>query len=162
MLAAGYPVECLGQVLEQIRVDSTGAWHSAERIRAEVAAGRASRGDSFSLAIAELALGRPERARVIAGRLVDSPSGASPLTLAVLGEAAFGIGEFERAGEIFALIAQSLQGTERGVFSARAGVAYEQAGLTSEASHQYRRAAVLLPEISSWLAIREARGTRFS
>jgi len=91
--------------------------------------------------------------------MVEPIEAASPALLAVLGNAEFGVGNFGRAGQLFALVADAVDGMERGVFSARAGVALELAGLQSEATRYYRRAAVLLPRISGWLAIREARGT---
>ena len=140
-------------------VDSAGAWHTAERVRAAIAAKEASRSDSLQLAVAELALGRPDRARELAGPMAEPGSASTPAVLAILGHAEFGVGNFRRAGQLFALVADAVDGAERGVFSARAGVALEQAGLQSEATRYYRRAAVLVPRISGWLAIREARGT---
>jgi soluble lytic murein transglycosylase len=81
------------------------------------------------------------------------------VTLAVLGDAEFGVGNFERAAELFTLVADAVDGMERGVFNTRAAVALDRAGLQPEATRHYRRAAVLLPQISGWLAIREATGT---
>jgi len=109
--------------------------------------------------VAELELGRPDQARDLLRRTVRSTDNEDPVTLAVLGAAEFGTGNFERAGELFALVAEAADGTDRGIFSARAAVALDLAGMQPEATQHYRRAAVLLPQISGWLAIREARGT---
>jgi soluble lytic murein transglycosylase len=109
--------------------------------------------------MAELALGRPDYARDLLRPTVESTEVVDPVTLAVLGSAEFGTGNYERAGELFALVADAADGVDRGIFSARAAVALDLAGMRLEATRYYRRAAVLLPQISGWLAIREARGT---
>jgi soluble lytic murein transglycosylase len=121
--------------------------------------GTATRRDSLDLAIAELVLGRTERGHAIAAALAESKQPADSLVLSVLGEAEFGLGHFERAGRLFAEVAKMVDGRERGVFSARAGVALDRADRPSEAAQYFRRAAVLLPEASGWLAVREAAGT---
>ncbi len=157
--AASKPALGHAQVLDPLRVDSAGAWHTAELLRDRLRTGDAGPSDSLALAVAELDLGRAERARAIANRLAASFAASDVVFLVVRGEAEYGVGNFEQAGRYFARAADGLEGSERGVVCVRAGVALERAGLAAEAAPYYRRAAVLLPEISGWLAIREARVT---
>jgi soluble lytic murein transglycosylase len=82
--------------------------------------------------------------------------GNDPVLLAQLAEAEFGIGNVERAGELFRQAAESVDSVERGVFLVRAATALEEAGRHDEAAPLYHRAAVQLPQISGWLAVREA------
>jgi peptidoglycan lytic transglycosylase len=108
---------------------------------------------------AELSLGRPERALAI---LSENPvadtalAGAAARTFAM---ALFSLGDYGKAGALFDRVAEGASGSRRGTFAAQAGVAYERAGLMGPAANAYRRAALDLPEIEGWLALRVARVT---
>ena len=136
--------------------DSPGAWHAAQGLRQTVERAGATAHDSSHLASLELALGRPERAREL---LEGAEQSSDPMSLALLAEAELRVGNLERGGRLFRQVAESADGTERGVFLARAAAALEGAGLFDEAAPLYRRAAVQLPPIAGWLAVREARVT---
>lgn len=133
-----------------------GAWHAAQLLRQTVEHGSATAWDSSRLAALELALGRPERAREL---LAGVAWGNDVVLLAQLAEAELGVGNAERAGELFRQAAELVDSVERGVFLVRAATALEEAGRHDEAASLYHRAAVQLPQIAGWLAVREARIT---
>ena len=137
-------------------MDAPGAWHAAELLRQTVEQDGATARDSSELAVLELALGRPERAREL---LVGVVRGNDAVLLAHLAEAELGVGDVERAGELFRQAAESADSVGKGVLLVRAATALEEAGRHDEAAPLYHRAAVLLPQVSGWLAVREARIT---
>jgi soluble lytic murein transglycosylase-like protein len=113
--------------------------------------------DSLSWAQVELALNRPERALRVLGPLADSA--APGLGFEIAAHAAYAAGEFNRAAAFFLRAADGVLGSDRGILVARAGDAYEAAGLPDSAAPLYRQAGRLLPLIGGWLRVREARVT---
>lgn len=133
-------------------------WHEANRLREVLASSAPSNADVLAAARAELALSRPERARAI---LVEHgvASASQPETFPLLADAAYQSGEYETAGALFTRSAAHATGVERGAYLARAGDAYERAGLRDSARVHYGAAARELRPITGWLALREARVT---
>lgn len=113
--------------------------------------------DSLSWAQVELALNRPDRALRVLGPLADST--APGLGFEIAAHAAYAAGEFSRAAAFFLRASDGRIGRDRGVLVARAGDAYEAAGLPDSAAPLYRQAGRLLPLIAGWLRLREARVT---
>jgi soluble lytic murein transglycosylase len=138
--------------------DPPAVWHEAERLRGVLAADTPSRADVLAAVRAELALGRPEHARSI---LLEhgGASASHPETFPLLADAAYQSGEHEIAGALYSRWAAHNTGIGRGVFMARAGDAYERAGMRDSARVRYRDAARELRSIAGWLALREARVT---
>ena len=134
-----------------------GAWHSALRLREVLRDGEASAEDSLNAARAELALGRPDRARAILVRLSPTDTLSTAKHARLLGLAAFDIGDFETAGEQLLRAANYTAGVTRALLLARAGDAYEQAGRLDKAVARYQEAAGDLPQIGGWLELRRAR-----
>jgi soluble lytic murein transglycosylase len=113
---------------------------------------------ALRVAAAELAIGRPARARL----LLDRYGSRAVDSVGVLGLRAALATDAERPGEAAALYlaAAGRAGREdAGVLLARAGAALERAGLADSAAWAYREARAALPEIAGWLALREARLT---
>jgi soluble lytic murein transglycosylase len=138
--------------------DPRAVWHEAERLRGVLAAAAPSRADVLAAVRAELALGRPAHARSI---LVEhgGASASHPETFPLLADAAYQSGEYEIAGALYSRWAAHNSGVGRGAFVARAGDAYERAGMRDSARVKYRDAARDLRSIAGWLALREARVT---
>jgi soluble lytic murein transglycosylase len=138
--------------------DPPPVWHEAERLRGVLAAEAPSRADVLAAVRAELALGRAEHARSI---LIEhgGASASHPETFPLLADAAYQSGEHEIAGALYSRWAAHNTGVDRGVFMARAGDAYERAGMRDSAKIRYRDAARQLRSIAGWLALREARVT---
>ncbi len=138
--------------------DPPAVWHEAERLRGVLAADAPSRADVLAAVRAELALGRAERARSI---LLEhgGASASHPETFPLLAEAAYQSVEYEIAGALYTRSAAHAAGVDRGAFLARAGDAYERAGMRDSARVQYREAARELRPVAGWLALREARVT---
>ncbi len=132
-----------------------GVWHESERLRAALRSGDPAPSQVLAAVRAELALGRPARARAI---LLEhgGASASGPATFPLLAEAAYQSGDYQAAGALFARAAAHAMGVERGAFAARAGDSYERAGMRDSARVQYRTAARELRPIAGWLALREA------
>ena len=84
-------------------------------------------------------------------------SRTAPAFLPLLGAAEYQSKNYKEAGEYLARAAETAAGARRGFLAARAGDAFERAGLKPAAAMQYRAAATWLPDIAGWLAVREAR-----
>lgn len=134
-------------------------WHLLERLRPTLEAGTAGADDLLRAADAELRVGRPERSLRLLEALAatDSLALTSRAALRLLAEADLAAGRPGQAALVFARVAQAARGREKGILLARAGDAHERAGLHRRAATYYRSAALLLPEIAGWLAVREAR-----
>jgi soluble lytic murein transglycosylase len=139
------------EVLEQ-------PWHVLERLRPALDAGDAGTADLLRAADAELRLGRPERSRRLLETLAasDSSSLTSPAALRLFAESDLAAGRPGQAALVFANAARAARGREKGILLARAADGHERAGLDRRAATYYRSAALLLPEIAGWLAVREA------
>ncbi|MGD2135099.1 MAG: transglycosylase SLT domain-containing protein, partial [Gemmatimonadales bacterium] len=114
-------------------------------------------GDTLALARAELALRRPERALALLEPALDAAPSAVHLELSA--RAAYEMGEFARAAALFSRAVPHHTGSRRGTLAARAGDAFERAGLDDSAAAYYREAGRRLAPIAGWLALREARVT---
>lgn len=144
-----------GRVAEDPRPAPVGAWHLAVELRAGGTSG-ADLAAILDQARAELSIGSLDRARDLlrcAGRL--APLDPAAWRLRALVERA--AGDHVAAGRLYAAAAARAGGARRGVLEARAGEAFDQAGLKRLAREHYRRAARLLPQAAGWLAVREAR-----
>ena len=129
---------------------TAGPWHAALEARAALLTAGAAVGDVLRVAEAEISLGHPDRARLVLDRYAVSDQRVEAI-------AAFAAGDFARAGALFGGAADSATGTDRGILAARAGDAFERAGLRATAVASYHVARGLLPGIAGWLALREAR-----
>ncbi len=139
---------------------SMGTWHAVVSLRDLTTGGELDPASVLRVAQYELALGRTGDALSILSDypLPDSLFAGAPLR--VFGSALYEKGEFEAAGRLFVRAADYAPGSQRGVLHARAGEAFERAGMRDAAASQYRAASVELPLVAGWLAIREARVTR--
>lgn len=148
----------LGQALHDL--DANGArWHAAVRLQAELDASPGQPAAVLRLAVLELSLGRPEKARALL--TPDSGTAIWPdeIVLPLLARAEYQLGQFEIAAELYQRSAALVRGKQSGVFLASAGVAREKAGQGYHAARLYQMAAAELPEIGGWLAVRQARVT---
>jgi soluble lytic murein transglycosylase len=138
---------------------SFGVWHRAVRWRGDPPA-RLEPAEVLERARGQLVLGRPARAKeLLDGHPIERSSELWPEAAALIAAAEFRLGNYERAGRYYAALAARSVGVRRGILEARAGVAFEEAGLLRAAARYYRDARRRLGEIGGWLALREARLT---
>lgn len=134
-------------------------WHEATSLKTRVVEsnGRPSAETVLRLAELEFALGYTDRTdsllrdSVLVGLLPPAQ------VLLLRGRREYEAMRFAEAAEAFARAAALSAGTEAGVLAARAGDAYERSGNRVRAAEYYRVAAIPLPQIAGWLAVREAR-----
>jgi len=132
-------------------------WHLALRA-ASVADSGPSAEQVLDHALRELVLGAPERARSWLLRYpMPRGSSLSPAAYRVFAAAAYADQDYATAGRYYAGAATGANGVRRGVLEARAGDAFERAGLRRAAAAHYRVAMRYLPRVSGWVAIRLAR-----
>lgn len=126
-----------------------GPWHVAIEARAALRDAVRTE-DVLRAAEAEITIGRPDRARSLLAlyHVTDQRLEAT---------AAFGAGDFARAGAMFSVWGEAGDSAARGILLARAGDAFERAGLDAASAASYRQARTALPLIAGWLALREAR-----
>ena len=118
--------------------------------------GTAGTRTALELARAELELGNGEAAYGLLegiGALRLNEPGLLPL----LAAAAYESGRFEEAARLFQQAAAGAPQPRRGIFTARAADALEQAGFPEAAAVRYEAAASQLKAIAPWLAVRWAR-----
>jgi soluble lytic murein transglycosylase len=145
-----------GQALHEL--DAEGArWHSALRLKAALEADPRQPAAILRLAVLELSLGRPEKARALLTRDSGRSIWPDEIVVPLLASAEYQLERFEMAAELFEQSAALVRGRQRGVFLARAGLAREKAGQRHHAARLYRMAAEELSDISGWLALRQAR-----
>ncbi len=156
-LATASPVG--GQVIHELGTEGA-RWHSAQRLQAELETDSAQPAAALRLAVLELSIGRPERARALL--TADSGSTIWPvdIVLPLLASAEYQLERYDTAARLFERGADLVRGTRRGVLLVRAGDARERAGESDVAADLYRAAAAELPGIGGWLALREARLTK--
>lgn len=108
----------------------------------------------------ELTLGAPEQARSLLLRY-PMPRGSSlgPEAHRLFALAAYSDEDYGTAARYYAGAAARSGGVHRGVLEARAGEAFDRAGLSRAAAAHYRAAMRYLPTLSGWVAIRLARLT---
>ena len=127
-----------------------GPWHLATGFVDSLA-------DSLSVPAtvrASLLLGKPDRAAELLGRYGHLLDPALRMELA--GATAAAHTQWSSAAQAFGAAALMRADHERGLLEARAGMAFEAAGLRDSAAGAYARARARLPMIAGWLAIREA------
>jgi soluble lytic murein transglycosylase len=134
-------------------------WHAALAARQALSDSQPRDVDVLRAVDAELTLGYPDRARLLLERHGATDPGLAGERLTVEAEGAYASDDFARAGDRFAAAAERATGRMRGTLSARAGDALARAGKTAAAAAQYRAAEDELPQIKSWLALREAQVT---
>jgi len=137
-------------------------WHAAETLLSVVA--REPRQDAAFVVLsarAELRARRYDRARgLLAGQpwLEDYLDGEA---LAILAEAEAHLGEPTVAAGHFVEARDRAQGARAALYAARAGLAFEAAGIPDSAARYYGLARTgALHSIDPWLRVREARVTR--
>ncbi len=91
----------------------------------------------------------------LAVQAAEPPPG--PTAYRAFAAAAYEEQDFATAARYFAAAAAGAGGARRGVLEARAGDAFERAGVPAAAAAHYRAALRLLPVVSPWVAIRLAR-----
>lgn len=127
-----------------------GPWHLAAGFADSLA-------DSLSVPAAvraSLLLGKPDRAADLLSRHGHLLDAALRLELAAATAAAHT--QWGAAAQAFGAAALMRPDRERGLLEARAGMAFEAAGLRDSAAGAYARARARLPAIAGWLALREA------
>jgi soluble lytic murein transglycosylase len=140
-----------GQVADARAEIWRGPWHLATGFVDSLA-------DSLSVPAtvrASLLLGKPDRAADLLGRYGHLLDAALRLELAAATAAAHT--QWRSAAQAFGAAALMRPDHERGLLEARAGMAFEAAGLRDSAAGAYARARARLPMIAGWLALREAR-----
>jgi soluble lytic murein transglycosylase len=156
MAALALPAGLRSQTAPLSSEHSPGAWHTAVRLRPAIQDGTAGTHVVLELARAELELGRAD----VAYELIEA-IGAPALNelgrLPLFAAAAYESGRFEQAALLFQQAAAGAPQPRRGIFTARAADALEQAGLVEAAEVQYEAAASQLTAIAPWLAVRWAR-----
>jgi soluble lytic murein transglycosylase len=158
LAVVAWPAILTAQLPLASRLDTTSWWHRAAALRPAIESRTASPAEVRQFAEAELGLGRPDRAM----RLLRTANPGDSLGSAgrlLLGTAALAAGEYALAGPALHEAATGLTGRTRGIVLARAAEAYARAGADSVAVGLYAEAAVLLPPIAGWLAVREAAVT---
>lgn len=153
------PPACGWAQQETEALEDAGVWHATLDWRVGAPDAVATSADRVRVARAELALGRPERARqLLADWEVDETS-LNAEALALRAAIAFATARFDEAGELFARAAGRTTGERRGALASRAAQAFEEAGAVGRAARHYRAAAAEFPRIAGWFAIREAAVT---
>src|SRR6185436_1982951 len=109
---------------------------------------------------AELALGRPDRAKLLLARRPASDERLEHERMVVGAFSAYAGADYAGAGDLFVGAADKTEGHDRSTLLARAGDAYSRAGKADQAAASFRQAREGLPEIAGWLALREAQVTR--
>ncbi|UCD23631.1 MAG: transglycosylase SLT domain-containing protein [Gemmatimonadota bacterium] len=158
VLWSGGAGQMSAQGTHSLEADSA-RWHEVQRLRGLLAGDSAGPAVILRLAVLELAIGRPERARELLTRGSTTALWPAEITTPLLGDADYQLGAFEMAAALFDEAALHLKGQPRGVMLARAADSYERSGRTDVAADRYAWAATELPELKGWLAVREARVT---
>jgi len=158
LLLTGGGRPMLGQGIHSLTADSA-RWHEVERLRTDLEGDSAGPAAVLRLAVLELAIGRPEKARELLSR--DSATSLWPVEILapLIGDAEYQMGQFEAAAGLFDQAAALLEGEPRGIMLARAADAHDRSGRPEAAVERYGLAAAELPELRGWLAVREARLT---
>jgi soluble lytic murein transglycosylase len=153
-------VAAAGEVAKaQTSAQSAAIWHAALAARQALRDSQPPDSQVLRAVDAELKLGRPDRARLLLARhSVTDPQFAGE-RLTAEAEGAYALGDFSHAGELFISAAERATGRVRGSLAARAGDALARAGKPADAAAQYRAAREDLPQIKSWLSLREAQVT---
>lgn len=135
------------------------AWHAALR-PTSVAESTPPPARVLRDALRDLAIGAPEQARSLLLRH-PMPRGSPLRAVAyrLVATAAYEEEDYGTAARYYAGAAAGGGGVRRGVLEARAGEAFERAGLPRAAAAHYRVAMRYLPTASGWVAIRLARLT---
>ncbi|MFQ5702846.1 MAG: transglycosylase SLT domain-containing protein [Gemmatimonadales bacterium] len=134
----------------------TAVWHEAVEVEAKLGEPSTDPGIVYRAARLELLLGRPKRAAALIHK--HRVTNEWDVQWAgIWGEIQYRLGRFDSAAAHFAAAAAVSRKRERGVFAARAGAAFEQAGHRESAHTEYQIASVLLPEVADWISIRLAR-----
>jgi peptidoglycan lytic transglycosylase len=106
----------------------------------------------------DLAAGAPEQARsLLEHYLLPATAALRPMVYRLYAEATYADSDYATAARFFAAAAQRAGGARRGVLEARAGDAFERAGLPRPAIQHFRAALRRLPDVSGWIALRLAR-----
>jgi soluble lytic murein transglycosylase len=136
-----------------------GIWHRALEWQDELPP-ELEPAEVLNRAKVQLGLGRPQRAKELLDRHpIPRSSELWPAAAVLVASAEFRLGNYQRAARYYAALAARSGGVRRGIFLARAALAFEKAGLHRVAALYYRRSRLALPEIGGWLALREARLT---
>ncbi len=137
--------------------ESDGAlWHEAVSLRTELRGDTADRQLVFRAAALEVAIGMPERALAVLERYAGPDSSWDAVGFRFRGEAEFAVGRYDQAAYSFLRAAELSDSTDKAILTARAGVAFDSAGKSGEALDRYSSAALALPRLAGWLAVRQA------
>ena len=134
----------------------TALWQEALRLRARLSQEAADSRLVLRAAELEIAIGMPARALAVLAEHAGADSLWDASGFRLRGEAEYALGRFEPAARSFVRAAQLSEQAESGILAARAGTAFEQAGLNGDAAGQYTQAALEVPQLAGWLAVREA------
>ena len=134
----------------------TTPWQEVSALRVLLNQGPVDYSLALRAAALELAVGMAERALEVMEKHAGGVFLWDETGFQRRGEAEYALGRFELAALSFLQAAQLAHQPQRGILTARAGTAFEQAGLFDAAETRYAQAALDLPELAGWLAVREA------
>jgi soluble lytic murein transglycosylase-like protein/TolA-binding protein len=138
------------------RRQETALWQEALSLRTQLSQESTDRSLAFRVAALEIAIGMPERALAVLGSHAGADSLWDETGFKLRGEAEYALGRFESAARSFLEAIEQSRQSEDGILAARAGASFDLAGLLEDASDQYAQAALQLPQLAGWLAVREA------
>jgi len=146
-------------MVAQSPIDAPGElapWQQAVELRNQLRQGSPDYTLASRVAALELEIGMPARALAALTDFAGADSLWDATGFELRGEAEFALGRFGPAALSFQRSGESAGRSRRGILEARAGVAFDSAGMSEEAAVHYSRAALALPQLAGWLAIREA------
>ena len=134
----------------------TALWREALAVRTRLSQDAENTALAFRAAALELAIGMPERALAVLTVNAGADSLWDETGFRLRGEAEYALGRYESAAMSFLQALEFLEKPDGGILAARAGAAFEQAGMYEDAAGMYSQATLDLPKLEGWLAVREA------
>jgi soluble lytic murein transglycosylase len=134
----------------------TALWREALAVRTRLSQEAENTALAFRAAALEIAIGMPERALAVLTANAGADSLWDETGFRLRGEAEYALGRFESAAMSFLQALEFLEKPDGGILAARAGAAFEQAGMYEDAAGMYSQATLDLPKLEGWLSVREA------
>ena len=149
------PLNMSAQILTEPQ-NETALWQEVLTIRSRLSQEAGSASLAFRAAALEIAIGMPDRALAVLAAHAGEDSLWDETGFRLRGEAEYALGRFEPAARSFVQALDHTGQSDGGILLVRAGTAFEQAGLHEDAAGLYAQAALALPQLAGWLAVREA------